>query len=285
LAAAELSVHLRGDPVTLVAKGADVGKRTGYEPGIFCSVDLATTDPAEAIAFYGELFGWEPETVPGGEATTYTMMHLKDDEVCAIYETHADWGENVPSSNWFSSVSVENADATAVRAVELGGVALDEAFEVFKMARVAVIQDPAGAVFAAWQPREHIGARRVNDVGCMAWNELQTHDPEKASEFYSALFGWELERMEEDGKLAYVLIKNNGWMNGGIAPMTEQHGDAPPHWLPYFTTASCDAAAEKMKSLGGTTIVGPWDMDAGKISVVSDPQGAMFALFEGETEE
>lgn len=262
-----------------------MGKRAGYEPGIFCWTDLATTDPAGAKTFYAGLFGWQTEDMPVDEAMTYTMLHLGGDEVGGLYEMPADQREQGIPPNWMSHVSIESADEVAEKASELGGEVLAGPFDVFDSGRMAILQDTVGAVFAAWQPREHIGASKVNDAGCMAWNELQTRDPEKASDFYSALFGWELERMEEDGKLVYVLIKNNGWMNGGIAPMTEQHGDAPPHWLPYFTTASCDTAAEKTRSLGGTVLAGPFDMDEGRISVVSDPQGAVFAIFEGETEE
>jgi predicted enzyme related to lactoylglutathione lyase len=128
-----------------------MGKRERYEPGTFCSVELATTDPAGARDSYGGLFGWEAEAVPGGEETAYAMMKSDGDEVCAVYEAHGDWGEGVAPSHWFSSVSVESADATAARAGELGGEALGEALEVFDMGRVAVMRDPTGAVFGAWQ--------------------------------------------------------------------------------------------------------------------------------------
>ena len=61
--------------------------------------------------------------------------------------------------------------------------------------RMAVIQDPTGAVLAAWEPRVHIGADRVKDPSCLTWNELQSRDPETAATFYAAtfyagLFGW-----------------------------------------------------------------------------------------------
>ncbi len=82
-----------------------------------------------------------------------------------------------------------------------------------------------------------------------------------------------------------MLIRNAGHTNGGIMPITEQHGDAPPYWLVYFTVPSCDAAVEKVRGLGGEVLAGPLDLGAGRIAVVSDPQGAVFALFEGETDD
>ncbi len=262
-----------------------MGKRERYVPGAFCWVDLATTDPAGAKAFYGELFGWEAEDMPAGEAGTYTMLRLGGDEVCALYEMDAARSEQGIPPYWFSYVSVESADAAASRARELGGTVYGEAFDVLDAGRMAVIQDPTGAVLGAWQPRSHIGAGRVNDPGCFTWNELQTRDPETAADFYAALFGWETEPVEQDGNLVYVTIENAGAKNGGIMPMTEQHGDAPPFWLTYFTVPSCDDGAARVRELGGEVLAGPLDLGAGRIAVVRDPQGAAFALFEGETDD
>jgi predicted enzyme related to lactoylglutathione lyase len=262
-----------------------MGKRERYEPGTFCWVDLATTDPAGAKAFYGELFGWEAEDMPGGEAGTYTMLRLDGDEVCALYEQRAEQREQGIPPYWFSYVSVEDADAIAARARELGGTAFGEAFDVLDAGRLAVVQDPMGAVFGAWQPQTWVGARRANDPGCLTWNELQSRDPETAATFYAELFGWEMELIQEDGKLAYVMIRNAGSSNGGIMSMTEQHGDAPPYWLAYFTVPSCDGAVAKVRELGGEVLAGPLNIGAGRIAVVRDPQGAAFALFEGETDD
>ena len=262
-----------------------MGKRERYEPGTFCWVDLATTDPAGAKAFYGELFGWEAEDMPAGEGATYTMLRLDGDYVGALYEMDAGQREQGVSPYWFSYVSVESADETASRARELGGTVHGEAFDVLEAGRMAIIGDPTGAVLAAWQPREHIGARRVNDPGCFTWNELQTREPETAAGFYAGLFGWETDPVKEDGEVVYVTIRNAGSSNGGMMPISERHGDAPSSWLTYFTVPSCDAAVEKVRELGGEVLAGPLDLGAGRIAVVSDPQGAAFALFEGETDD
>jgi predicted enzyme related to lactoylglutathione lyase len=262
-----------------------MGKRERYEPGTFCWVDLATTDPAGAKAFYGELLGWEAEDMPVGEAGTYTMLRLGGDDIGGLYEMGAEQREQDIRPHWFSYVSVEDADATASRAHELGGTVYGGAFDVVDSGRMAVIGDPTGAMLGAWQPRVHIGARRVNDPGCFTWNELQARDPETAAGFYSRLFGWETESHEENGKVAYVTIKNAGSSNGGMMPMTEQYGDASSYWLTYFTVPSCDDAIARVQELGGEVLAGPMNIGAGRIAVVSDPQGAAFALFAGETDD
>jgi predicted enzyme related to lactoylglutathione lyase len=265
-----------------------MGKRGRYEPGTFSWVDLVTTDPAGAKAFYGELFGWEADDMPAGEAATYTMLSLDGDYVGGLTEMRTEQREQGVPSHWFSYVTVESADAAAARAGELGGKAHGGAFDVLDAGRMAIIEDPDGAMLAAWEPRAHAGAGRVNDVGCMTWNELQTRDPETAAAFYSGLFGWETEHIRDDGKLVYTTIKNAGSKNGGFMPMSEQHGDAPPFWLPYFTVASCDDAIAKARDLGGEALAGPIDLPdppPSRIAVVSDPQGAAFAIFEGETDD
>ena len=257
-----------------------MGKRTRYEPGTFCWVDLSTSDADGAKAFYGELFGWEFEDseIPGGGV--YTMCHVQGDAVAAIVQ------QDERPGHWNNYVTVMSADESAAKAKQLGANVFEEPFDVMEAGRMAVFADPSGAVLCVWQPREHIGAQRVNDPGCLTWNELQSRDPETAGTFYGGLFGWEMEPIEESGKLAYVTIENADSMNGGIIPMTEQHGDTPPHWLPYFTVLSCDEAVVRVRELGSEALVGPLDIGTGSlISVVQDPQGAAFALFEGETDD
>lgn len=94
-----------------------------------------------------------------------------------------------------------------------------------------------------------------------------------------------MEPIEQDGATVYVTIKNQaGWKNGGMMPLSEQPGDASSFWIPYFTVPSCDEAVAGVKDLGGGVLEyggrGPR-----KTAVVSNPQGAVFAVFEGETDE
>lgn len=263
-----------------------MGERTHYEPGTFCWTELATTDVEAAKAFYGGLFGWEADDMPAGDAGPYTMLKVEGYEVCALYGLEPEQREMGVSSHWLSHVSVEDAAATAARAEELGGTAFGGAFDVLDAGRMALVQDPAGAVLAAWEPGRHFGAQRVNDVGCMTWNELQSRAPEEAASFYAGLFGWETQAHEYEGRVAYVTILNAGSINGGVMPMTEARGDAPPHWIPYFTVASCDGALARARELGGGALSGPIDLpqQPGRIAALTDPQGAAFAVFEGETD-
>jgi predicted enzyme related to lactoylglutathione lyase len=52
----------------------------------------------------------------------------------------------------------------------------------------------------------------------------------------------------------------------------------PPHWGVYFSVDDTEAAMDKVKELGGQVLMGPMDVEPGKIAVVQDPQGAVFNI-------
>jgi uncharacterized protein len=255
-----------------------MGERTTYEPGAFCSVGLATSDPDAAKDFYTQLFGWEAEDVAGGG---FTFLRLRGREVAILYRQTAEARAAGAPPHWTSFISVEDADATAGRAGELGGAAVfREPFDVLDAGRIAAIRDPAGAIVSLWQPRSRAGAELVNDVGAWSWNELVTPDPEGARSFYAGLLGWEYEEQER----GYTLVRHAGRPAGGIRPQSERERGMPPAWLPYFTVANAEESAGEAERLGGRTLVPATDVPIGRFAAVADPQGAVLCLFDGETD-
>ena len=258
-----------------------MGERTKYAPGTFCWTDLTTTDQPAAKAFYCSLFAWEAEDMPAGEGVSYSMMRLGGKDVAAISpQPQMQRDAGVPPL-WNSYVSVLDADAAVERAKELGGTAHTPAFDVLQAGRMAVIQDPQGAYFMAWQPREHFGATLVNAPGALVWNELASPDLEGSAAFYSGLFGWTVAPFESSPE-PYLSIKNGDANNGGMREPSAPGG--PPHWLVYFGAQDIDAAIAKVDELGGTMIAGPIDIQIAKIAIARDPQGAIFALYAGQLE-
>jgi predicted enzyme related to lactoylglutathione lyase len=146
--------------------------------------------------------------------------------------------------------------------------------------RMAVLQDPQGAFFMAWEPKDTIGAELVNVPGALCWNELASPDLDASTAFYSQLFGWEIAPFEGSPE-PYLTIKNGDANNGGIR---EVGPGEPPRWLVYFATEDIDAGLAKVEELGGTKIAGPIDIQVAKIGIVQDPQGAVFALYAGDLE-
>jgi predicted enzyme related to lactoylglutathione lyase len=253
--------------------------RTSHLPGTFSWVDLQTSDPEAAQRFYSALFGWDYDIRPTGDGRTYGMAQLGGEYVAAVAPMPPD-AQFAP--HWNSYVTVESADATAAEAGALGGATPMEPFDVFDAGRMGVIADPTGAVVLVWEPKEHIGAGRVNDPGCFIWNELGTKDPEAAADFYAGLFGWSYDEQDMGGGAVYRTIKNGDRENGGIRAQTEMEAAVPSNWLVYFSTEDVDATVAGVSELGGNVIQPPFEIPTGsRLAVVADPPGAVFALYEG----
>jgi predicted enzyme related to lactoylglutathione lyase len=261
-----------------------MGERTSYVPGTFSWVDLGTTDAEAAKGFYSALFGWEAEDMPAGEDATYTMARIGGKWVAALYGLSAEQRERGQHPAWLSYVTVDDADAAAGTARELGGTVVSDAFDVLDSGRMALFRDPQGAFFAVWQPRQHIGAQRVNEPGTLTWNELATTDVDAAKQFYAGLFGWGSQQLDTGGGPPYVIVDVAGRTNGSITTLRQE--GVPPHWLVYFVSADVDASAARIGELGGRVMVPPMDIPNGsRIAVAADPQGAVFALFQGEVDD
>jgi len=252
-----------------------MGQRTSHAPGTISWSDLGTSDPGAAKSFYSSLFGWEQDDMPIPDGGTYTMLRKNGKDAAALSSAQ----EGMPTF-WNTYVTVESADDAAAKAGELGGTVIAEPFDVMDAGRMAVIQDPTGAMFCVWEPNRHIGAAIVNAPGALTLSQLNTGDPERAIEFYSGLFGWGSEPIE-GGDMPYWGWSNDGRLAGGMMRVPADMG-APPHWLNYFGIESVDDAVGRIGELGGQIVLPPTEVPGGKIIVASDPQGAVFGLWSGQ---
>jgi len=119
--------------------------------------------------------------------------------------------------------------------------------------------------------------------GDFCWEELGTRDAAAAKAFYQALFGWSMEDHEmPDGTGCYTMIRHQG---DDLAGLYQLQGPAfagvPSHWMSYVLVADVEAAATRVRELGGAVVQGPMDVQGvGRMAVLRDPQGAMLALFQ-----
>src|SRR2546421_5998577 len=246
---------------------------SGFEPGSFCWDELETPDSAGAKKFYGELFGWTYEDHNMGEGMVYTMLQLNGNTVGALYQGSK---PGIPP-HWTTYISTNSADESASKAGSLGGNIIAQPFDVMDVGRMAVIQDPQGAVFCIWQKKMHAGSGVVDEPNAFCWHELNTSDPAGAKSFYTGVFGWETKGDETQ----YTEWINGGKSIGGMMKITEQMGPVPPHWLAYIQVTACDDTVEKAKSLGATALMPGMDIpDVGRFAVIKDPQGAVFAIVQ-----
>ena len=152
---------------------------TSYTQGTPSWIDLSTTDTEGALAFYSALFGWENDPQEMGPDAFYYMQRLGGHAVCGLYLQMEDQTSQGVPSHWTTYITVENADDAAARAEQAGGTVLAGPFDVFEAGRMAMLQDPEGAVFAVWQPKLHIGCEVKGDPGTLIWNEVMTNNPAK----------------------------------------------------------------------------------------------------------
>jgi hypothetical protein len=248
-----------------------------HAPGAFCWIDLGTSDSAAARNFYGALLGWEFRENPMPEGGAYTMIRRGGRDVGGLYELSDEMKAQGIPPNWLSYVAVESADATANRAESAGAEVLMGPMDVMDIGRMAVIQDPTGAVFAVWEAKGHPGSGVVGEPGSVCWHELMTRDAPAAKRFYRDVFGYEMEDRQM-GPTAYTMLRMGERREGGLMQITPEMGPVPSHWLVYVAVDDCEATLEKAKSLGGNAITDAMDVPGvGRFAILQDPQGAVFA--------
>lgn len=253
---------------------------TKHVPGMFSWADLGTTDVAAAKQFYTGLFGWTYRDDPMGPDSFYSRAFLGDKDVCALFKQQPEQAKLGIPPHWDSYITVESADAAAAAASAAGGKVLAPPFDVFDAGRMTVLQDPTGAVIAAWQPKQHLGARLMNEAGTLCWTELMTGDTDAAGTFYGRVFGWTPDLMPMPTG-AYTVFKAGGQSACGMMAFPPGMPPMPPCWTVYFAVKSCDESAGKASSTGGKVLNPPTDIPGvGRFAVLQDPQGVVFAILE-----
>lgn len=245
---------------------------TSYPPGAPSWVDLGTSDPAAAAAFYQGLFGWTCEEGPP-EAGGYRMCLLRGLPVAGLGPQM-----NPGPPVWSTYVTVTNADDTAARVATLGGQVIVPPMDVLDVGRMAVLTDPLGAFISIWQPRAHQGAGLIGEPGTFCWTELLTTDVGRSEAFYTALFGWTAHHNGE-GEGAYTEFLVDGRpMAGMMAKPPMMPAEVPPYWGVYFAVADTDAAVARALELGGSVVAPAMDIEPGRFALLSDPTGAVFSV-------
>jgi uncharacterized protein len=271
-------------------------ERDGYIPGVPCWIDTSQPDPEAAVAFYGDLFGWDfRDAMPPGSEAKYFIAQLRGGGVASF----ASIPEGAPQmAMWNTYVSVASADETASKVLDAGGQALTDPFDVMDAGRMAVFADPERAVFCVWQAKANKGAQIVNEAGSLNFNGLNTRDLEGAKSFYGSVLGWRTLTLEGGAEM-WTLPGYGDHLEQGnpdlrkqmaeagapagfedvvatINPIPDDQPDTPPHWSVTFAVDDADATAAKATELGGTVIVPPLDAPWVRMTVLADPQGATF---------
>lgn len=258
-----------------------------YKPGTPCWIDLMVPDQQAALDFYCDLFGWQGEIGPS-EQGGYSVCTLKGKPVAGIMKAMNPDGtvpDPMPPTAWTTYLATDSIDSTAKSVTDAGGTVMMGPMDVMDLGRMAVIADPTGAVVGLWQAGTFDGAGIVNEHGALIWNELNTGDTRAATEFYGAVLPLEAAPTPMPGAEGYIEFKVGERGIAGMMDLAALPPGVPPHWMPYFGVDDVDSIQAATVRAGGSVLAPAFDMAAGRMAVLADPQGGGFSVIKATAPE
>jgi hypothetical protein len=236
-----------------------------------------TTDPDAARTFYGKVVGWKP--VAWDRDPSYTFWMTGKTPMGGLMALSAEAAAAGARPGWMAYIGTDDIEATVRDVERLGGKVLRPAWEIPSVGKIAILQDPQGAVFAAYSPATVPSPKYPVAVGDFSWHELATTDPDAAFGFYQELFGWQVTGSHDMGPAGiYRMFGLDGHSFGGVYRKPAEM-EAPPRWLLYAKVRDIRKAAAAAQAAGGTVVNGPMEVPGGDwIAQIVDPQGVAFAV-------
>jgi uncharacterized protein len=239
--------------------------------GTFCFAELVSPAATAARQFYGDLFGWTTEEIPG-PTHPYWLLQIEGNVVAGL--------RPIPRGRqrWIPYVAVDRLDDIVAQAERLGGRPGDAPFEVSGVARMATIVDPHERVVGLWEANGRTGADRQELPGSMWWVEMLAHDLTGTTHFYSSLFGWKASARTV-GHLTndYIVYSIGNESVGGAIKIQQNWGRVPERWQVIFAVADLDRIIDQTHGLGGSDELAPIEIpDVGRSAGLRDDRGGLF---------
>jgi predicted enzyme related to lactoylglutathione lyase len=249
---------------------------TDTHTGRFVWYELLTTDPEGAKGFYGEVLGWK--TQPFGD-NGYQMWVGAQGPLGGVMQLPDAAKKMGAPPHWMAQIEVADLDETLAKARALGAKVYVEPEHVPTVGRFAVMGDPQGAVFAAFQLEQPMAPHDGAKHGEFCWRELITSDKDAALGFYSALFGWEKVLEHDLGPVGTYRIFGRGERQWGGMFTATPDMKTPTAWLYYVNVDDLDATLARATRHGATVLSGPMEVPGGaRVAQLTDPQGTAFGL-------
>jgi len=240
-------------------------------------VELSSPDAAASRDFYSKLFGWDIEVNEDPQYGGYALARIGGADVAGIGPKQS---PEAPTA-WGLYVGADNVDDLAHKATSARGTVVAPPFDVGDQGRMTVLADPTGAVISAWQAA---GMRnfKQNEPNTLGWAELNSRGLERVIPFYESVFGWTHKTSPFGEGQEYTEFQLDGEsIAGALEMMPNIPAEVPSYWSVYFKVDDVDATFQKAIGLRATEMVAPQDYPGGRFAILSDPQGASFALFVG----
>lgn len=246
--------------------------------GDFIWYELLTNDPAAAKRFYDPVADWTIEA-ESSNPMDYRMIDTGDGLVGGTMTLTPDMTGHGARPTWLGYIGVDDVDATVAAIEAKSGKVLMPANDIPDVGRIAMVADPQGHPFYVMRGSvDQISTSFAPDKpGHAAWNELQTTDLDGAKAFYTEIFGWTLGDVMPMGEMGdYQFVDHGGRMIGAM--MTAPAG-APGGWGFAFFNRDVDAAAQRIRELGGKVDQGPMEVPGDQRALMAtDPEGVPFML-------
>ncbi|NGO08480.1 VOC family protein [Streptomyces sp. HC44] len=240
--------------------GSSAGSSAGFEEGVPCWIDAQLSDVEAGKRFYGELFGW---TFGVGYGSS-TWAYSEERAVAALTPKR----DGRMPTVWTVFFATPDAAGLGERIRAAGGQVITEPVPLDPYGTMALAADQEGAVFGLWEGDEHAGFGRRHMPGTFGWVELYARDTKLADDFYGDLF--------HD-----TLFGPDAAPDFGRAPVSDVFpAEMPPHFLVHFSVEDCGAALDTVTRLGGRIQAPPFETSYGIVAVVTDNQGASFAMLQ-----
>ncbi|MEU9190625.1 VOC family protein [Streptomyces sp. NPDC048484] len=270
-----------------------------FAEGAPCWIDAQLPDVEAGKRFYGGVFGWtfEPAgpaapTVPTAPSAPSALTDPFDPFESSALSEGGQTAESpyagavrayldtepvaalVPKRDgrmptvWTVYFATPRAQDMADRIRRGGGQIVTAPVRVGPYGIGALAADPEGAVFGLWEAGTHPGFGSCRGTGSFSWVELYARDTAAADAFYPGLF-------------RDALFGPGVTREFGRAPITDLFpAEMPPHFLVHFGVRDCESVLGTVTRLGGRVQAPPFDTSYGRVAVVSDNQGASFALLQ-----
>ena len=240
--------------------------------------DLLTQDIEASKAFYQGLFGWEFERIPFslgfGRSSDYLLIRNQGRLVGGMFDTSAS-RRDVNNSQWVAVMSVADVDKGVAAVTAAGGRTLTPPTDLKDRGRIAVVEDPAGALFAVLETRDGDPALPKARPGDFLWDEVWTSDIDEAKAFYSNLADFEPFSVGA-GERQYQALQINGEPSFGM--LLEPLEGLKPTWASYIRVDDM-SVLDRVEALGGEIIIPAQPRDlGGEVAVIAGPSGAGIVL-------
>ncbi|MEJ2595615.1 MAG: VOC family protein [bacterium] len=246
-----------------------------HNQGQFVWHDLATHDPATAIEFYSDVFGWEFESFDT-DKNVYYVISNNGVPIGGIFKLADKYGK---VAEWISSLSVDNVDDAIAYNLSAGGKTIFKKTTFKGRGETALVQDPQGA-FIAFLHSESGDPQPTKagniEINSWFWNELWTTDLNGSLEFYQKLTAGKAKEVKDSKVPYYVFQKNERTFSGAIGNPVE---GARSSWMPYIKVKDVEETLKKAKAAGAYVMMEPNpSIRKGTVAVLIDPTGGQFTI-------